>query len=247
MIINAVSVCIDYSDYFKYCIEANKKHFDRWVVVTVENDIRTIELCKEHGVEYVFANERRLYLYRSALRKGTAINKGLDHLYVPGCNEWFIHIDSDIVLPNNFREFIDGNFKLNDDYNYYKLDTLVRRNLYCMNRFDVTLPRDGGNVETSRQRIKEAFYNMNLHGYSGKQGNLGWGYFQMFHMTALRQTYQSLRPYVYPEMSCNAGFDDLLFTKLFNSVKCFDNINCVHLSPQAHNWEGNKTKMLLEK
>ena len=237
MKINAVTTCFNYSNYFKYCVK-NKQHFNKWIVVTLENDKDTISLCEQNDIEYIFADEFRLYNFGCKLRKGTAVNAGLDHLYTPGCQDWYLHIDSDVILPDNFSNYLNGSLKMNDDYNYYNIDTLNKSNLYSMNRFDITLPSDGSDTEKNNERIKEAFYNMNLYGFSGKQGNLGWGYFQLFHMTALRQKYQSLRPYVYPEMSSNAGLDDLVFSKLFNAVKCFDNINCIHLSPQAKNWEG---------
>ena len=247
---NAVTTCLYYSHYFKYCI-GNKKHFDKWVVVTLEDDLDTIKLCEENEIEYVFIDKKRLYNFQSNLRKGTAVNKGLNHIYEYGTNDWFVHLDSDIVLPDNFKDYMNSSIKLNDDYYRYTFDdsksnSLSKRNLYSMNRLDVTLSTNTDN-EQFKKRINDSFYEMNLHGYNGKQGNLGWGYFQMFHMSALRQRFQSLRPHVYPEMSCDAGLDDLIFTKLFDNVKCFDNINCIHLSPQAANWAGSKVKKLLDK
>lgn len=245
MEINAVTTCFHYAHYFKFCV-GNRKHFKRWVVVTLEDDKETIELCEQNDIEYIFADKQRLYNYQSNLRKGTAINKGLNYIYEYGSLDWYCHIDSDIVLPDNFTDYFNKPIKLNDDYARYSEIDLNKRNLYSLNRLDVTLSNTDKD-DLFNERIKEAFYNMNLYGFSGKQGNLGWGYFQLFHMTSLRQNYQSLRPFVYPEMSCNAGLDDLLFTKLFHQVKCFDNINCIHLSPQAQNWDGNKVKKLLDR
>jgi hypothetical protein len=55
-IVEAVTVCIYYSDFLKYCIN-NKKYLDRWIIVTVEDDLDTIQLCKNNSLEYIFSRE----------------------------------------------------------------------------------------------------------------------------------------------------------------------------------------------
>ena len=34
---------------------ANRRHFDRWVVVTVPGDEATLAVCARHGIEVVFS------------------------------------------------------------------------------------------------------------------------------------------------------------------------------------------------
>ena len=53
MTLVAVTICISYSDYLECVIEANRVHFDRWVVVLVPEDRATHELCARYGVECI--------------------------------------------------------------------------------------------------------------------------------------------------------------------------------------------------
>ena len=50
MKIYAVTICINYADYLGRVLE-NRRHFDRWLVVTVPTDRATHELCERHGIE----------------------------------------------------------------------------------------------------------------------------------------------------------------------------------------------------
>jgi hypothetical protein len=136
--LEAVTVCIFYSDFLKYCIN-NKKYLDRWIIVTVENDIDTIQLCKDHSLEFIcsksaFNHEGTLDLNQAngdwvsklagfsklsketqeflkttpfndiSLAKGKCINDGLSKLERTG---WLLHLDCDVVLPDNIRKLID--------------------------------------------------------------------------------------------------------------------------------------------
>src|SRR5688572_20934857 len=105
--VQAVTICIDYSDYLRL-ISANRRHFDRWIIVTVHNDRATQELCKELGIECCIS--RHLPSngagFDAAWNKASIINEGLSGLD-PDC--WAVILDSDVLLPRNFRERI---FKL---------------------------------------------------------------------------------------------------------------------------------------
>src|SRR2546428_297913 len=46
----AITICVNYSDYLE-SILGNQKHFDRWLVMTVEEDRTTQELCRNAGIE----------------------------------------------------------------------------------------------------------------------------------------------------------------------------------------------------
>ena len=105
MKIEAVTVCINYSDVFAQCI-GNKKYLDRWVVVTHETDQDTIKLCQSNNIEVVLSNE--IYKNSSQFAKGRAINEGLHKLEK---TDWLLHIDSDVKLPRNFKSILRDNVK----------------------------------------------------------------------------------------------------------------------------------------
>lgn len=99
MKIEAVTVCVDYSHYLKQVI-SNKNKLDRWVIVTHESDLDTIQLCKKENIEFVLSKK----IFKNAkFAKGTAINEGL---VVLEKNDWILHIDADQLLPENFREVL---------------------------------------------------------------------------------------------------------------------------------------------
>ena len=98
--IEAVTVCINFSDHLKYCV-GNKKFLDRWVIITVETDFETINLCKQFSLEYYFSN--RIYEHGAPFSKGKAINEGVLHIEKSG---WLLILDCDIVLPQNFRQVV---------------------------------------------------------------------------------------------------------------------------------------------
>ena len=67
--IHAITVCVNYAHLFKFCIQ-NKHFFKRWVIVTIEEDTDTINLCKENNLEYIISKT----LYNRQFSKDEAIN-----------------------------------------------------------------------------------------------------------------------------------------------------------------------------
>jgi hypothetical protein len=100
-IISAVTVCVDYSDYLKKIL-TNKQQVDRWLIVTHISDKKTINLCKDNNLEFILSKD--IYSNKSPFAKGKAINEGLKYLK---SKNWILQIDSDILLPTNFKNYID--------------------------------------------------------------------------------------------------------------------------------------------
>jgi glycosyltransferase involved in cell wall biosynthesis len=95
--IQALTVSVNYADFLE-CIAPNRRHFDRWLVVTDEKDTRTQEVCRQHGMDVLFS--KRLYEKGAAFHKAAALNEGLAAL---DQNAWVAVMDSDILLPHDFR------------------------------------------------------------------------------------------------------------------------------------------------
>lgn len=242
--IHAITVCVNYSHLFKFCIP-NKRFFKRWLIVTVEEDFDTIELCKKHNLEYIFSKN----LYKRQFSKGAAINEGFDHLGYK--QDWYLHIDADVLLPDNFGD----TFPIDEETSLPKIVGLKRDkcinveliermgierlyeeiidgkfealNLYTIGRINV--PED------------ETFENFNSQHYFDKTDEIvqkfkGYGYFQLFYMPALFEVYPDLH-HVYPSLSTNAGHDDWIFSKMFWQNVSLDSY-CIHLSPEDTNWDG---------
>jgi hypothetical protein len=109
--LEALTVSVNYADYLR-CIVENAQQVDRWLIVTHEDDVETIALCESYGLEYHLS--KRLYENNAAFHKAAALNEGLALL---SPDSWRIVLDSDILLPVDFRERLEC-LSLNEDCLY---------------------------------------------------------------------------------------------------------------------------------
>ncbi len=104
--LQAISICIHYSDYLE-CTLVNRKHFDRWIVVTVADDDATKQLCQKHSVECF--TSQTLHSdgadFSPAWNKSRVINEALGALEPDG---WAVILDADLLLPRQFRRRIEA-------------------------------------------------------------------------------------------------------------------------------------------
>lgn len=101
--IEAVTVCVGYADFLAETARYNAGLLDRWVVVTTEEDEQTREICRIHDLETILSNDHQRG--PSEFNKGRMIDRGLEHL---SAGAWRLHLDSDIVLPGQFRRMLDA-------------------------------------------------------------------------------------------------------------------------------------------
>ena len=102
MKIEAVVVCVNYSDFLSHTLPHNKQLFDKIVVVTDLKDEKTKKLCEFYNVECVQTDE--FYRNSVTINKGRGINEGLKRLKK---DDWVLHLDADIFLPPMFREIME--------------------------------------------------------------------------------------------------------------------------------------------
>lgn len=152
MKIEAVTVCVGYHDMFSLVI-SNKIHFDKWIVVTCNCDRATKNICAKEGIECIISNRSGL---PKNFRKGRLINDGLQALNK--C-DWLLQIDCDILLPNNFRSFIES-YELSNDFLYG-----CKREIVCNKTF---------------KQNSKLFTAFNKENRWIKRGSV-LGYFQLFH------------------------------------------------------------------
>jgi hypothetical protein len=100
--LEAVTVCVNYSDFLAETIASNRPHIDRWIIVTSPDDHATLDLCHDHNLEVVAT--RDFHRGGDAFNKGRAIERGLGML---AHSDWLLHLDADIALPGDFRESLD--------------------------------------------------------------------------------------------------------------------------------------------
>jgi hypothetical protein len=96
--IEALTVCVGYSDFLAEAIPYNLPHLDRWLIVTTDRDEATREVCRRHNLEYLATDD--FYLGGAKFDKARGIDRGMQLL---AHDDWVLHLDGDIVLPPHTR------------------------------------------------------------------------------------------------------------------------------------------------
>lgn len=98
MRIEAVTVCCDYDDFLQETAKLNRGLFDSWTIVTRPGDEKTREVCRKFNLRCVQSDDGERF--GDPFSKGRLVERGLQHC---GVDSWRLHMDADIVLPNDFR------------------------------------------------------------------------------------------------------------------------------------------------
>jgi hypothetical protein len=226
--LECVIVCRDYSDFLGFTLPHNKQLFDKLVVVTSREDIRTQKLCEFYHVMCIVCPELSL----PGVHKGDAIECGLRSL---DCDGWVLHLDADIWLPPQTRRLLER-------------ANLDPRMVYGCDRMNVR----GADAWTDflrnpkLQHECEAYIHLNQDFEVGTRvmsHDTGWvpiGFFQLWNPlgSCIRH---------YPTKHTDAGKTDMLFSKQWpRAQRAFiPEIICYHLESEdagmAANWKGRTT------
>jgi hypothetical protein len=100
-----VAICVSYNyfDALQFTLPVNYIHFDKIYLITQEDDVQTVEFCKKFNNVCVF-----FYNFKNNGKKFDkfgALNFIQRIVYEECPESWYLIIDSDIVLPNNFIFF----------------------------------------------------------------------------------------------------------------------------------------------
>jgi lipopolysaccharide biosynthesis glycosyltransferase len=112
-----IGICVSYNyfDSFQFMLPVNHLHFEKMYIITQQNDIRTIELCKKfNNVTVLFFD---LIKHDKPFDKYNALNYAQKIAYTEHPESWYLIIDSDIILPNNFIDILNKE-NLNSDCIY---------------------------------------------------------------------------------------------------------------------------------
>ena len=251
-IIEAVTICIYFSDRLKYCLN-NRKYLDRWLIVTIPADTKTIELCNFFSIEYCFTD--KIFEGGASFAKGKAINEGFSHLSKTG---WLLQLDCDIILPNNIRELIHS-IPLNENHLTSLFGLRGRRVIGVEPEFQSTRdhgvfqkfhnaflektdfygPKDMMHIKTFGKLRKKHGFNVLAGSISNQWKNFAnnkWNNIvyafeggQVYHLGYF-QLFHSENFVQYPEKSKNADHDDIRFRERYpKSKRLILDCDCVHL------------------
>lgn len=234
MKITAITVCVNYSDFFVHAVEANRNFFDNWIVVTDTKDAATVQLCKDYNLICV---QTDVFYEGGTFKKFNGINEGLKH---DPNNDWVLFIDADILLSPYTRRILEE-LKLNPD-NLYGID---RVNCKGYDEFEKYLKDPKiliNNWLLTNAGMEFGARIVHIYGEWGDNGKFtGYkplGFFQLAH----RSKFTS-----YPEGFTDASHGDVVFAKQWDRSNrvLIPEIMGVHLvtdNDWGKNWSGRKSR-----
>lgn len=227
--IEAVVVCVDYSDFLEATLPSNLNHIDRLVVVTHPRDQKTQDLCRKFGVD-VYPTEV-MHEEGDKFNKGRMINYGLQHLRHDG---WLIHMDADTLLPHRFKQMLHmAKLEQHKIYGIDRLNTKSYEN-WKSNEWR-TIPQHQYRYMVTPQREFPLGSRL-LH---QEYGYAPIGYFQLWHSKMRRQ---------YPIVTGSAEHSDVMFAVQWERKDrvLLPELFVYHLESEDNafgkNWQGRKTK-----
>jgi hypothetical protein len=232
--LEAVSTCVGFDDILDVTLSLNHPHLDTMIVVTTHNDKKTQLCAQKHGAICVqtdlFKKNGRVF------NKGAAINSGFGRFQYHG---WRMHLDSDIILPDNFRRMV---------FNHTTLDKAC---IYGADRVDVIGYKEVNDLRNSSFITPQASYGFKVDTNINKpigsryvdplRGYVPIGYFQMWYA-------DSQHPY--PWSLGTAAHDDVMFGEQWcmEHRRLLPTTIVYHLNTiegrMSQNWEGRTTPRL---
>lgn len=207
-----------FDDLLDVTLGYNHPHVDHLIVVTSHQDKKTQGVCHKHGVTCVqtdlFGKNGRKF------NKGAAINAGMGHFQYQG---WRLHLDADIILPDNFRRML---------FNHTHLD---KSGLYGCDRVNVI--GLGALQGLNQQHLHSALTEVTTGPVGARyisplQGYLPLGFFQLWHSSCQKD---------YPYSLGTAAHDDMLFAGLWprSHRHHLASVICYQLSQRQPVWGEN--------
>ena len=120
--IEVLVICVNYGDFLKITLPRNKKQIEDITVITSFNDKETIDICNQNDVDYILTDE--LFRNMSNCVKGAGYTVGFNFLHY---KDWILLLDADIVLNENFGDYINNNIcKFNPECLYGSIRYVIR-------------------------------------------------------------------------------------------------------------------------
>lgn len=239
MKLQALTICVNYSDFFLFSILENRKQFDRWVVVTDLTDVKTKELCEKYSLLCI---QTDVFYTKGVFNKFAAMNVGLEYI---DDDAWVVFLDGDIILHHQTKRVLEC-LTLKEDC-IYGIDRLNCKGYIKWMEYKSTEGMLINYWLLHPSGLEMGARLVHLYGYENGDGKFkGWGpvgYFQLVHRSSFT---------LYPEDSLGADHCDLLFSREYDREKriLIPELFCIHLESEnakkGQNWRGRKTAPFID-
>jgi hypothetical protein len=101
-----IGLCVSYNyfDTLQFMLPVNYLHFEKIYLLTQPDDEKTVEFCKQfQNVVVLFYNFTH---HQKVFDKFGALNYAQSIIYRTHPDSWYLILDSDILLPNNFIDVL---------------------------------------------------------------------------------------------------------------------------------------------
>jgi hypothetical protein len=245
MYLEALTVCVDYSDVLAETAKYNAPHFDHWVIVTAPQEKLgdTKEFCRKRNMDCVVTD--LLNRRAGTFCKGKAIALGLNFLRgTGGKDSWVLHLDADVVLPPATRQMLDVADL--DPTCLYGADRIS-----CHSWEEWVKLRDSGYLHNQHGWHlccnMPPGYQMGTRVINGQWGYTPIGFFQLWNYQ--EGVLSGWRYKDYPDTNSDAAHSDIKFALQWDRRKriLLPELVVVHLesesAPMGANWKGRTTKL----
>ena len=102
-----IGICVSYKylDVLKFTLPINYRHFNKIYLITQKDDYETIKFCENFkNVEILYCNFKT---NSASFDKGAGLIMAQKKAYKYFPDYWYLIIDSDIILPNNFISILE--------------------------------------------------------------------------------------------------------------------------------------------
>ncbi len=227
---------MNYSDILAHTAPRVRPLFDRWIIVTTPEDEGTREVCRKFNLDCHLTEA--FYDNGDDFNKAKGINLGLERLTK---KDWVLHLDADIILPPDTRQFLSA-ASLRED-TIYGIDRVMIKSWEDWQKFFSSgyLQHD----YQARCNFPKG-YEVGCRWVSPHYGYCPIGFFQLWHGS--QNNYKGINARRYPDGHSDAARADVQMSLLFDRKNrgLIPEIIAIHLESEpaslGANWKGRTTK-----
>jgi hypothetical protein len=239
--VEAVTVCVGYSDFLKETAKYNIPLFDNWIIVTEPQDEATRELCRKLNLHCILSEDGKRHGGADGFAKGRLVERGLQHLSKAG---YRTHIDADMALPYNFRHSLESSDPQDDMV--YGIDRILVYSWEDWKKIQASGYLQGGQYDYKCRVNFAKGFDVGTRWAHPEMGYVPIGFFQLWHSS--QDDWRGVRVKPYPMKHGNACRTDVQHSMQWDRHKraLLPEIIGVHIeserSKMGANWKGRTTK-----